>query len=78
MHESIVTLEIKTLTVFNLFFPENDTLSCFFLFFLMIDLYLLIPAIIAQIFNHTAEFVMPTGTLTNEANTDIRTHLLTI
>ena len=39
-----------------------------FFFFVMIDLYFLIPVVIAQNFNHTAELVMATGTPTNEAN----------
>ena len=39
-----------------------------FLFFLIIDLYFLIPAVIAQIFNPTPEMEMPNGTPTNEAN----------
>ena len=37
------------------------------------DLYFLIPAVIAQIFIHTEELVMPTGTQTNEANVEIVT-----
>ena len=43
-------------------------------FFLRIDLYFLIPAVIAQIFNPTAE--LP-GTPTNEANAEIETQSLT-
>ena len=39
-----------------------------FFFFVMIDLYFLIPVVIAQNFNPTAELVMATGTATNEAN----------
>ena len=37
----------------------------FFPFFLMIDLYLLIPDVTEQVFNSTAEFAMPTGTAIN-------------
>ena len=41
-----------------------------FFFFLLIDLYFSIPAVIAQIFNPTAELLIPTGTTTNEVNTE--------
>ena len=37
----------------------------FFPFLLMIDLYLLIPDVIGQVFNPTAELAMPTGTVIN-------------
>ena len=38
----------------------------FFLFFLIIDLYFLFPAVIAQIFNPIAKLVIPTGIPTKE------------
>ena len=63
-------LEIKTSIVFNLSFPNNIILSCFFFFYLIIDLYFLIPAVIAQVFTPTAKSVIPTGTQTNEANAE--------
>ena len=47
------------------------------IFFLIIDLYLLIPAVIAQIFNPTAKLTIPIGPPTNEANTEIETQPLT-
>ena len=40
-------------------------------------MYVLISAINTQIFNSTAEFVIPTGTSTNEANAEIETQPLT-
>ena len=43
------------------------------LFFFIIDLYFLIPAVIAQCFIPTAELVIPIGTQTNEANAEIET-----
>ena len=43
---------------FNLDFANNTILSCFFFFFLIIDLYLLISVAIAQIFNPIAELVI--------------------
>ena len=58
-------------------FANNTILSCFFLFFLIINLYFLIPAVNAQIFNPNAKLEMPTGTPTNEANAEIETYPLT-
>ena len=49
------------------FFPKSTILSCFFLFFFIIDLSFLVPAMNAQIFIPIAELVVPTGTQTNEA-----------
>ena len=63
------TLETMTSTLFNLDFPNNTILSCFF--FLITDLYLLIPAAIAQIF---AELVIPIGIASKEANAEIEIH----
>ena len=48
-----------------------------FLFFLIIDLNYLIPAVIAQIFNAIAELVIPTGTQYNEANAEVATEPVT-
>ena len=46
--------------------------------FLIIDLYLLIPARIAQIFIPTADLVVPTGTQTNDVNTEIEIQPVTV
>ena len=46
--------------------------------FLITDLYLLIPTAIAQIFNPTAELVIPTGAATNEVNTEIEAQPVTV
>ena len=43
----------------------------FFFFLLIIDLYLLIPPTIAQIFNPVAELVNSLGILSKEAETEI-------
>ena len=72
IYESIYALEIRTSMVFKLSFPKDTILSCFF-FFVIIDLYFLISAVIAQIFIPTAEFVILTGTQTKEANAEIET-----
>ena len=71
--ESIKALEIRTSTLFNLGFANDDILSCFFLFFLIIDLYLLILAVTTQNYNPIAELVIPIETLTKEATLEMET-----
>ena len=70
---SIKDLEIRTSIVSKLVFPNKTILLCFPFILWIIDLYFLIPAVIAQIFNPSAELVMPTGTQTNDANAAIAT-----
>ena len=60
--------------LFNLAFANYTILSCFLLFFLIIDLYFLIGAAIAQIFNHTVELVIPVGIPTKETKVETGTH----
>ena len=60
--------------LFNLDFANNTILLCFFFFSLIIDLYFLIPAVIAQIFNPIAELVIPIGIPAKEAKTEIEIH----
>ena len=76
-YESIKALEIKNSIVFNISFPNNTRLSCFFFFFLIIELHFLISVVIAQIFILTAKLLIVTGTQTNEANMKIKTQLKT-
>ena len=76
IYESIKALE--TSVVFNLSFHNSTILSCFFLFFFIIDLYFLILAVIAQIFNPTAELLLPAKTQTNKANAETETHLVIV
>ena len=64
--------------LFNLDFANNTILSCFLFFFLIIDLYFLIPVVIAQIFNFIAELVIPIGIPTKEAKAEMETHSLTV
>ena len=45
-----------------------------FVLFLIIDLYFLIPAVTAQIFNTTAELAIPIGIPIKEAKSEIETH----
>ena len=56
-----------TSILFNLDFANNTILSCLFFFFLIIDLYFLIHAVIAHIFNPIAELVLPIGIPPKEA-----------
>ena len=47
--------------LFDVDLANNITLSCFFFFLLLMDLYVLIPAVMTQIFNPIAELVIPIG-----------------
>ena len=67
----------KTSMLFNLVFVNNTILSCFFFFFLTVDLYCLIPAVIGQIFIPTAELVIPIGIPTKEVKAETGTHPVT-
>ena len=73
-NDSIKALEIKTSMLLNLDFTNNTILSCVFFFFLIIDLYFLILAVIAQTFNPIAELVIPIGITTKEAKAETETH----
>ena len=64
--------------VFKLVFANNTILSCFFLFFLFIDLCFLIHAVITPIFTAAAELVISTGVLTKEAKAETETHSETV
>ena len=64
--------------IFNLIFVNNIILPWFLLLFLIIDLHFLIPAVIAQIFNPTAELAIPAGILTKEAKAEIEIHPVTV
>ena len=50
----------------------NDTVSRFFL--LIIDVYFLIPAVIAKIFNPIAELVIPMKIPIKEKKAEMKTH----
>ena len=62
--------------LFNLVFADNTILSSFLFFFFVIDLYLLIPAVIVQIFNPITELVIPIGIQSNETKAEIEIHLV--
>ena len=57
--------------LFDFDFSNNAILSCFFFFSLIIDLYFLIPAGIAQIFNPIAEIVIPIGIQSKKVKAEI-------
>ena len=75
---SIKALEINASILFSFDFDNNTILSCFFFFFLIIDLYFLIPAVIAQIFNTIAEFVIPIRTQIKEAKAKIEVYTVVV
>ena len=60
--------------LFTLDFAINTILSCFFFFFLIIDLYFLIPSVIAQIFDPISDLVIPIEISTEEAKAEMETH----
>ena len=60
--------------LFNLVLANNTVLSCSFFFFLINDLYFLIPAIIVQIFNPISEIVIPIEIPSKESKEEIKIH----
>ena len=72
--ESMKVLEIKTSMLLNLDFANNTVLLWFFLFFLIIDLYFLILAVIKQIGNPIEELVIYIGISNKEGKGEIDRH----
>ena len=64
--------------LFHLDFSDNNILSCFFFFFLIIDLYFLILAAVAQIFHSIAELVIPIGISIKETKVKMEMQRLTV
>ena len=60
--------------LFNLDFVNKTILKCFLFFLLIIDLYFLIHAFIAQFINPIAELVIPIGIPSKEAKLKIEIH----
>ena len=58
--------------LFNLDFANNTILSCLFFVLLIIELYILIPTTIAQIFNPIAELLIPIRITSKEAKAEIQ------
>ena len=73
MFESVKTLEIKTSMLFSFFLLIILSYHASF-FFSIIDLYFVIPAVIAQIFNPILELVIPIGIPSKEAKAEIEIH----
>ena len=61
----------------NLVFANNTISSCFFFFFLIIGLYFLILAIIAQIANAIVELIIPLEISTKKAKAEKEMHAVT-
>ena len=59
--------------LFSLHFGNNTISSCFVFFIVIIDLYFLIPAVIAQIFNPIAALVISIEILIKEAKAEMET-----
>ena len=76
--ELIKILEIKTFMVINFDFASNTILSSFFFFFLIIDLYFLIFAVFAQIFNFIGELVIPLEIPSKEVKAEIEIHAVIV
>ena len=64
--------------LFNLDFADSTIVSCFFFFFLVIDLHFLIPAVIAQISNSIAELVIPIGVPIKEEKAEMETNPVSV
>ena len=60
--------------LFNLDFAKNIILSCFFFFFLINELFFLIRAVIAHIFNPIAELKIAVGIPIKKAKAEIEIH----
>ena len=63
---------MKTSKLFNLDFADENILSCFF--FLIIDLYFLMPEVVTHNFSLNAELVISIGIPTKEAKAEMETH----
>ena len=64
--------------LFSLDFHNNTMLSWFFFFFLVIDVYFLIPAAIEQIFNPITELVITVKIPSKEVKADIDIQLVIV
>ena len=64
--------------LFNTDFANNTVFSCFLFFFLIIDSYFLILAVITQIVHPNAELVIPIGILIKKAKGKIEIHPVTV
>ena len=73
----IRTSIVSSLLIVSITFPNNSILSSFIFFFLLIiDMYFLIPTVIAEIVNPSGELTIPTRRRSDEANAAIEIQLL--
>ena len=72
--ESIKALEIKPSMLFNIDFANNSISSSLFFFFLIINLWFLISAVIAQICDPIAKLVIPIRIPSKEVKPKIQVH----
>ena len=63
--------------LFNLVFVISTVFSCFYFFFLIIDKYFLISAVIAPNFNPISEIVISLKIRSKEAKTEMEIHPVT-
>ena len=77
IYELIKNLEISTSLVFQISFSDTN-ISSFAFFFFIIGLYFLIPEMIVQMFNPTAEIVIPRETQINGGNAEIEMPQVTV
>ena len=66
----------KSFIQYKLVFAHNAISSCFVSFFLIINLYFLILAIIAQIFNPLVELIIPLEISIKEAKAEMEIHIV--
>ena len=76
--ESVKHFETKASTIFNLDFANDNNLLGFFFFFLVTDLYFLVPAFVTQIFSPVEELLLSIRAPTKEAKAEMETHPVTI
>ena len=64
--------------LFKLDFAVDNILSCSFFFYLTVDLYFWIAAVITQIFNPIADLVIPIGIPNEEATAKTEKYPVTV
>ena len=64
--------------LFNLHFTDNTILSCLFFFYLIINLFFLIPALITKILNPIAEMVITIGIPSKETKEEMEPYPVTV
>ena len=73
----IEALNVKASMLFNLVLANNTFLSCFFFYFLVIDLYFISHVVCAHIFNPIAELIILIGLRSSEAKAETKIYPVT-